>query len=229
MKAKDEVFDRFLEFRALVENQTSRKIRVLRSDNGCEYYSKEFVDYCTAAGIKKKLIVPYNPQQNGVAEKKNRTIVGAARTMIHDQGSPLFLWAEASRTTVYIQNRSPHTVLGKLTPELFIGTRPDVSHFRIWGNVCYCHVPSEKRTKLDPTTDKGILVGYSEASKAYTIFVLARTKIIVCRDVQFEEERALRRSRDLSAHLEDQQGQDSAVKIEEAQGQSTDHSSRHRV
>jgi hypothetical protein len=112
----------------------------------------------------------------------------------------MFLWAEASRTTVYIQNRSPHTVLGKLTPEeVFTGTRPDVSHLRIFGSVCYCHVPSEKRTKLDPTGDKGILVGYSEASKAYRIFVPARRKIMVCRDVQFEEERALRRSRDIAS------------------------------
>jgi hypothetical protein len=180
------------------------------------------VDYCAAARIKKEQIVPYNPKQNGVVERKNRTIIEATRKMIHDQGLPLFLWAKASRTIVYIQNRSPHTVLGKLTPdEVFTSTRSDVSHFRIWGSVCYCHVPSKKRTKLDPTADKGILVGYSEASNAYKIFVLARRKIIVCRDVQFEEERALRRSRDLTTHLEDQQGQDSRVKTEEMQGQST--------
>jgi hypothetical protein len=79
----------------------------------------------------------------------------------------------------------------------------DVSHFRIWGSVCYCHVPSNKRTKLDPTTEKGIFVGYSEASKAYMIFVPTCRKIIVCRDVQFEEERALRRLRDLPGHSED--------------------------
>jgi hypothetical protein len=96
-----------------------------------------------------------------------------------------------------------------------------VSHFRIWGSVCYYHVPSEKRTKLDPTAEKGILVGYSEASKGYRIFVRARKKIIVCRDVQFEEERTLRRSRDLPAHSKDQQAQDSRVRTEEAQGQST--------
>ena len=75
----------------------------------------------------------------------------------------------------------------------------------------------EKRTKLEPTTDKGLLVGYSEASKAYRIFVPTCRKIIVCRDVQFEDERALRRSRDLS--VQNQHEQDSRVKIEEAQGQ----------
>jgi transposase InsO family protein len=113
LKTKDEVFDRFQEFRALVENQTSRKIRVLRFDNRGEYTSKEFVDCCTTTGIKKKLIVPYNPQQNGVDERKNMSIVGAAQEMIPDRGLPLFLWAEASRTIVYIQNKSLHTVLGK--------------------------------------------------------------------------------------------------------------------
>jgi hypothetical protein len=134
-----------------VENQTGRKIQVLRSNNEGEYTSSEFVNYCVAAGIKKELTVPYNPQQNGVAKRKIRTIVGAVRAMIHDQGLPKFLWEEACRTAVYLQNKSPHTVLGKLTlEEVFIGTKPDVSHIRIWGSVSYCRVPSEKRTKMDP-------------------------------------------------------------------------------
>jgi len=142
------------------------------------------MEYCAAEGIKKELIVPYNSQQNGVAERKNMTIMGVARAMIHDQGLPMFLWAEACRTTVYIQNMSPHTILGKLTPEeVYTGTRPDVSHLHIFGSICYCHVPSKKRTKLDPTTYKGILVGYNEASKAYRIFVLEHTRILVCRDM----------------------------------------------
>jgi len=121
-----------VDFRALVEKHTGKKIWVLRSDNGDEYTSKEFLDYCAATGIKKELTVPYNPQQNEVAERKNMTIVGATWVMIPDQGLPLFLWAEASRTTIYIQSRSPHTILGKLTlEEVFTGTKPDVSHLRI--------------------------------------------------------------------------------------------------
>jgi hypothetical protein len=115
----------------------------------------------------------------------------------------MFLWTEACGTDVYIQNMSPHTILGKLIPEeVYTCTRPDVSHLRIFGSVCYCHVPLEKRTKLDPRGEKGILVGYSEVSKAYNIFVLARRRIMVSRDVQFEEERALRRSRDKPVQVE---------------------------
>jgi hypothetical protein len=204
LKTQDDIFDRFKEFRTLVENQTESRILVLRSDNRGEYTSNEFVEYCAAERIKKELIVPYNPQQNGVAECKNKTIVEAVCAVIHDQGFSMFLWAEACHTVVYIQNKSPHTILGKLTPEeVFTGTRPDVSHLRIFGSVCYCHVPLEKRKKLDPTGEKGILVGYSEVSKAYRIFVPARRRIVVCRDVQLEKERALRRSTDMPAQVED--------------------------
>jgi hypothetical protein len=83
-----------------------------------------------------------------------------------------------------------------------------VSHLHIFGSICYYHVPSEKRTKLDPTTNKGILVGYNETSKAYRIFVLEHRRIVAYRDVQFEE-RASRRSRDISAQIEYLQGQES--------------------
>jgi transposase InsO family protein len=95
LKTKDEVFDRFREFKALVENATGKKIKVLRSDNGGEYIDKDFTDFCAKEGIKREWTTPYNPQQNGVAERKNRTIVGAAKAMLYDQDLPRFLWAEA--------------------------------------------------------------------------------------------------------------------------------------
>jgi hypothetical protein len=136
------------------------------------------------------MTVPYNPQQNGVAERKNRDITGAARSMLHDQSLSLYLWAEASATAVYLQNRSPHGILGKMTPkEAFTGRRPDVKHIRIFGCLTFSHVPSEKRTKLDPTAQQGILVGYSEVSKAYRIYIPSLRRVMVSRDVIFEEDR----------------------------------------
>ena len=118
--------------------------------------------------------------------------------MIHDQGLPLFLWAEACNTTVYLQNRSPHKSLGNLTPEeAFFGKRPQLTHLHIFGCVTYSQVPKEKRTKLDPTAEKGIFVGYSETSKAYWIYIPTLRNVVVRRDVRFEEERAFRRSREL--------------------------------
>jgi transposase InsO family protein len=89
MKTKGQVFKRFQEFKALMENQTGKKIKVFRSNNGGEYTSNEFNDFCAREGIKIELNVPYNPQQNGVVERKNRAIVEVVRAMLHDQGIPL--------------------------------------------------------------------------------------------------------------------------------------------
>jgi hypothetical protein len=195
MKTIGHVFNRFQEFKALVENQIERKIRVLRTDNGGEYTSKEFNDFCAGEGIKRQLTVPYNPHQNGVVERKNRAIVGPVRAMLHDQGLLLFLWSEACYTIVYLQNRSPQRALGDKTPEeAFYGKKPEVGHFRIFGCLTYSHVPSEKRTKLEPTIENGIFVGYIETSKDFCIYIPSLRKTIVRRDVRFEEDRSFRKS-----------------------------------
>ena len=85
-----------------MENQTGRRIRALIPYNRGEYTSKEFDEYCRQEGIRRQLTVPYTPEQNGVAERKNRSIVGVARAMLHDQSLPFFLWAKACSTVVYI-------------------------------------------------------------------------------------------------------------------------------
>jgi hypothetical protein len=129
---------------------------VLRSNNGGEYTSRDFSDFYKEAGIKRELIVPYNPQHNGVTERKNRSIVEVAKATIHDQDLPMFLWGEASSTAVYVQNKSPHQILGDKTPEeAFTSVKPEVSHLRIFGCPVYIHVPKEKRTKLEPSGKKG--------------------------------------------------------------------------
>jgi transposase InsO family protein len=143
MKTKDEVFSRFQEFKALVENQTSRKIKTLRSNNGGEYTSKAFKDLCARTGIKRELTNPYNLHQNRAAERKNMAIVGIAKEMLYNQDLPRLLWAEACNIAIYIQNKSPHKVLWRKTlEEVFTERRPEVGHFRIFGCLVYCHVPS---------------------------------------------------------------------------------------
>jgi transposase InsO family protein len=92
LKNKDGVLAKFQEFKAQVENQTERKIKVLRSDNEGEYTSKEFNNFCIEAGFKREFTVPYNPQQNGVVERKNRFIIEATKAMIHYQSLPMTLW-----------------------------------------------------------------------------------------------------------------------------------------
>jgi transposase InsO family protein len=91
LKTKDEVFSKFKEFKALIENLSERKIKILRADNGGEYTSKEFVNFCKYVGIKRELTTPYNPQQNSATAQKNITILEAVKTMIHDQDLPMCL------------------------------------------------------------------------------------------------------------------------------------------
>ena len=117
------------------------------------------------------MTTPYNPQQNGVAERKNITIMEAARSMLHDQDLPMHLWAEAANTAVYVQNCTPHRVLENKTPEeVFSEKKPEVIHLRIFGCPVYIHIPKENRKKLDPSGKKGIFMGYSESSKSYRIY-----------------------------------------------------------
>lgn len=117
--------------------------------------------------------------------------------MIHDQGLPLFLRVEACNTIVYLHNRSPHRVLGNMTlEETFTREKPHVGHLRIFGCLTYSYIPKEQRTKLEPMAEKGIFMGYNETSKAYRIFIPSKQRVVIRRDVRFEEESAYQRSRE---------------------------------
>ena len=120
----------------------------------------------------------------------------AVKAMIHDQDLLMHLWAEAAKTTVYVQNISPHRVLGNKTPEeMFLGEKPEVIHLRIFDFPVYVHVPKQKRSKLEPLGKKGIFVGYSESSKAYRVYIPGFKQIETSRDVTFDEDTAFSRSR----------------------------------
>ena len=117
MKNKDEVFSKFKEFKALIENHLEKNIKTFQSDNGREFTWNEFKYLCKESRIKRELSTPYNPQQNGVAKRKNRAIMEAARAMLHDEDLPMHIWAEADRTAMYVQNHSLHRVLKNKTLE----------------------------------------------------------------------------------------------------------------
>ena len=110
-KKSEEILQRFKEFKALTKFFSGHKIKTLRTDNGGEYTLDLFKKFCKESGIKREYIVPYSAKHNGEAERKNRTIIEAARAMIFDQNLEYYLWVEASCTAVYIQNRSPHSHL----------------------------------------------------------------------------------------------------------------------
>jgi hypothetical protein len=195
LKAKDEVFNKFQEFKAEIENLTSKKIKILRTDNGGEYTYKEFVSFCKSAGIRRELTIPHNPQQNGVVERKNRSIEETVKALMNDQGLSMYLWEEVAITAIYVQNRSPHRISKDMTPEeAFSGKKHNVEHLRIFGCPVYIHISKDKRKKLEPSRKKGIFVGYSESSKAYRIYIPEQHKVEVSRDVIFNEKMAFKKS-----------------------------------
>jgi len=107
IRNKSDVFDTFKKWKALVENETGKRLKCLRSDNGGEYYSKEFDRYCLENGIRREKTIPGTPQENGVSERMNRTIMERARGMRLHVGLPLQFWADVVDTIVYLINRGP--------------------------------------------------------------------------------------------------------------------------
>ncbi|KAJ0589103.1 putative RNA-directed DNA polymerase [Helianthus annuus] len=178
-----------LVFKAMVELECNRSIKVLRSDRGGEFCSQEFNSFCEQAGIQRELTVAYTPQHNGVVERKNRTVMNLARSMLHESKLPRLLWAEAVATAVYTLNRSPTKALVNQTPyEAWYGRKPSVSHLRTFGCVAYGLVPNQMRKKLEDKSERSIFIGYSSQSKGYRLYNPITKKFSVKRDVVFLEE-----------------------------------------
>lgn len=187
MATKDEVIDRFREYEALVTAHFGARIAKLRTDNGGEYVNDEMRAFCRGKGIVMQLTVPYTPQQNGVAERLNRTLMERARALLAESGFGKEMWGEATYTATYITNRCPTSAVqeNKTPYELWNGRKPDVAKLRIFGSTAYLHVPKELRSKLDPKCKKFYLVGYTV--NGYRLWDMAKKKIVVGRDVVFDE------------------------------------------
>ena len=148
LKSKSEVFSKFGEWMVMVEWSTGRKLKVLRSDNGGEYTSGEVAEFLVSEGIRHELTVSKSPQQYGVAERLNRTLVEMTRSLLAGSGLPQKLWAETLSTAVYLRNRRPTKAVDRMTPfEAFHGKRPDVGHLRVFGCVCFTHIAKDERKK----------------------------------------------------------------------------------
>ncbi|XP_012853620.1 PREDICTED: uncharacterized protein LOC105973146 [Erythranthe guttata] len=189
MVQKSEVFGVFKKFKALVEKESSYEIQSLRTDRGGEFTSNEFNLFCEENGIRRPLTVPRSPQQNGVVERKNRTILNMARSMLKAKRMPNEFWAEAVACAVYLANRSPTKDVENQTPlEAWSGKKPSVHHLRVFGSIAYGHVPAQERSKLDDRSAKYVFIGYDLNSKGYKLYNPANGKIVVSRDVEFDEE-----------------------------------------
>jgi hypothetical protein len=148
-----------------------------------------FISFCNENGIYKQLTVPYTPQQNGVAERKNRTIMNMVRSMLLEKRIPKSFWLEVLNWAVHMLNRSPTLAVKNRTPaEAWNDIKPSVAHFRVFGCISHVHVPGHIRVKLDAKSLKCVFLGVSENSKAYRLFYPISHKIIISRDVVFEED-----------------------------------------
>lgn len=185
IRNKSETFGKFREYVEMCKTMLDSKPKFLRSDRGGEYVDDEFVKYLENEGIQYNRTAPYTPQQNSVAERKNRTLIEMARCMILEAGIAKSFWGEAVIIANYIQNRLPAKDVEKTPYELWFGTKLSVAHFKRFGSNCYVHVPDDKRKKLDPKAIAAIMVGYDLQSKAYRCYVPASGKVIISRDVQF--------------------------------------------
>lgn len=188
LKNKSEVFSKFINWKTLVENQYEKKIKILRTDNGGEYTSTEFEEYLQKEGIRHEKTVPKTPEQNGVAERKNRTLVEAVRSMLSDSKLSKTFWAEALSTATYVRNRSPTTTLNDMTPyEALNGRKANVNHLRTFGCVAHVHIPKDERDKLDSKSKRCVLLGYGSVTKGYRLYDFNAKKVLHSRDVIFDE------------------------------------------
>lgn len=188
LNEKSEALNAFKNFKAEVEKTIGLKVKALRSDRGGEYTSDLFKRFCEEERIRRFMTAPYSPQQNGVAERKNRSILDMVRSMLKSKDMPKEFWAEAVRCAVYLQNRCPHSNLEDLTPqEAWNGQKPTVSHLRVFGSVSYAHVPDQRRKKLEDKSKKLVFIGYDEKTKGYRLYDPVEKKIIVSRDVEVNE------------------------------------------
>ena len=170
-----------------MENQTGLRVKAVRTDNGSEYLNAVLGDFYKEKGIKHERTVPYTPQQNGKAERLNRTLMEKVRAMLADSGLPKALWAEAIVTASLLRNVSPFKDNAKTPFQMFYGKAPSIARLRTFGCRAYIHTPKEKRGKLDDVSTPGIMVGYAENTKGYRILLDDQETVVISRDVVFDE------------------------------------------
>nr|GEW86514.1 putative ribonuclease H-like domain-containing protein [Tanacetum cinerariifolium] len=175
---KDETYPILKDFINLVGNQLNTKVKAIRCDNGTEFKNAHMIDFYGSKGIKREYSNPRTPQQNGIAERKNRTLIEAARTMLADSKLPTMFWTEAVRTACYVLNRVSVTSPHNKTPyALLTGIIPSVSYFKPFG----CHVTilntSDHLGKFDGKADEGYIVRYSASNKAYRVYNVPNKRV----------------------------------------------------
>ncbi|KAG7536931.1 Reverse transcriptase RNA-dependent DNA polymerase [Arabidopsis suecica] len=191
LPSKDRVYDAFINFQNHVTNQFNAKIKILRTDNGGEYTSNKLKDHLEKCGILHQTSCPYNPQQNGVAERKNRHLMEVSRAMMFQKHMPKRFWGDAVMTACYLINRIPTRILKDKSPfEILNKLSPNIDHLKVFGSLCFVFVPGDLRNKLEPKSTRCVFIGYSTTQKGYKCFDPINNRYHVSRDVKFMEDKA---------------------------------------
>jgi transposase InsO family protein len=175
----------------LVEKATGSNIIGLRTDREGEFTSNKFTKFCRENGIRRQLTVAFTPQQNGVAERKNRTIMNMICSMLSEKKVPKMFWPEAVNWAIHILNQSPTFAVKDKTPEkVWSGVKPSVEYFKVFGCLSHVYVSDNNRTKLDDKSRGYALLGVSVESKAYRLYDPMSQNIIMNKDIVFEEDKS---------------------------------------
>ncbi|GJS11003.1 putative ribonuclease H-like domain-containing protein [Tanacetum coccineum] len=187
---KDETYGILKDFITFIENQLTKKVKAIRCDNGTEFKNSKLIELCGSKGIRRDYSNARTPQQNGVAERKNRTLIEAARTMLADSMLPTMFWTEAVSTACYVLNRVLLTKPHNKTPyELVSGKVPNISHLKPFGCLVTILNTSDHLGKFEGKTDEGFIVGYAAHSKAYRVYNLSSKKIEETLNLRYLEDK----------------------------------------
>lgn len=185
---KSETIQCIKEYVAANQNRFGKLPQIIRSDRGGEYISNEYKAFLKTNGIAIQYTNPYTPEQNGVAERKNRHLVEMTRSLLLDAGLENSYWGEAIMTAIYLQNRLPTSSTEKTPYELWFGKKPELDHLKIFGSKAYVFIPKEKRKKLDQKAELLTFIGYSEETKGYRFLNKRTNQITISKDAKFVED-----------------------------------------
>ncbi|GJV38938.1 retrovirus-related pol polyprotein from transposon TNT 1-94 [Tanacetum coccineum] len=188
LRSKDETPEIIKKFIAQAQLNYKAKVCKIRTDNGTEFKNTSLKAHYEKLGIMQQFSIARTPQQNGVVERCNRTLVEAARTMLIFSRLPEFLWAEAVATACFTQNRSIiHTRYNKTPYELLRGRKPNIAYFHVFGSLCYPTNDRDDLGKMKPKADIGVFIGYSETSTGFRIYNRRTKMIMETIHVKFDE------------------------------------------
>ncbi|GJU49362.1 retrovirus-related pol polyprotein from transposon TNT 1-94 [Tanacetum coccineum] len=188
LRKKSQAPEMIMSFIRMVENQNDVKVKQIRTDNGTEFRNHELESFCDEKGISQNFSSPYTPEQNGVAERKNKTLIEAARTMLNGLVLSKHFWTDAVRIACYTQNRSIIVKRhDKTSYEIFRERIPDISYFYVFGCPVFIHNHKDHLGKFDAKADDGYFLGYSSALKAFRVYNIRRQQIKETYHVTFDE------------------------------------------